>query len=120
MTDEFDPNAKEVYSGASEVTKNIIVNFRMADECMKNWQLYRWFKCLESIHIEIMYKLDKDERKECDDNFKAINPYTKNSYPMLRKFHIKLRDLCGKYKFFDMINMWERKDPSKSVYPGGR
>jgi len=103
---------KDLYSAASEVSKNLIALFRLATGAMQANDLKAWWVHLDSAYIEADFSIKEVDRIKLDALWKKINPKDKRSYGLLKEYHLELRRLCK--PFFQMIG--ERGDPRTAVY----
>jgi len=114
MTEEPKPeyNPFELYSAASEVSKNLIAYFRLANWAMENNDLRGWWVRLDQANMEADYSFSEKDREDLLKLWKKINPNLKTSFGLLKEYHLKLRRLCT--KFFTMIST--TGDPRTAVY----
>ena len=111
MADERQEQPQEVFNASGEVAKNIIYFFRNCTIAMQRNDLITWWQNLDSAYLEAAFSIKEKDKKELEKLWKLINPYKKDSYPLLKEYHIRLRDLCKHF-----FTMGDKSNPGTAVY----
>jgi len=90
----------EVFNASGEVAKNLIELFRNCTRAMQANDLKFWWTSLDSAFMEVDFSIKEKDRLELELLWKRIDPNKKDSYGLLKEYHLKLRRLC--VKFFTM------------------